>query len=73
MCGYELDRIHRSPLERALSRVYPVIRFGCSNAKCGWAGRIMDRDKTKARLLWLLLCAIGFAILYKFSEWMANH
>ncbi len=37
-CGGALNRIHRRPLDRLISRVYRVHRYVCRNLECGWGG-----------------------------------
>ena len=70
-CGHKLDRVHRSLRERTLNWLLPVYSYSCNNLKCGWTGRIVDKLVIKARLLRLLVCAIGFVAIYKVMEQIA--
>ena len=48
LCGEALQRIHRHPLDRLLSIIYPVRRYRCKRFRCGWEGTLRYRRKTEA-------------------------
>jgi hypothetical protein len=37
-CGEELHRIHRTPLDKLISRFVHVHRYRCANPRCRWEG-----------------------------------
>jgi predicted RNA-binding Zn-ribbon protein involved in translation (DUF1610 family) len=70
-CGEVLHRIHRRPLERVISVVLPLRRYGCPH--CGWSGlRVswhlphpsLDRRFVTRAALVLIVClvAVGLAV-----------
>lgn len=45
-CGSSLHRVHRTTLDRVISRlIVPVHRYLCSNAECRWQGLRVDSSK----------------------------
>lgn len=63
-CGSNLRRIHRRPVDRALSLAYPVSRFRCSNHDCRWQGNMAETGKAKQRLLEVLAWPLMFFAIY---------
>lgn len=70
VCGNDVERVHRHPLERLLSIFYSVHRYRCVNPECGWEGslhrdgrQIADRPGAAlgSRLIWF---ALGATTLY---------
>lgn len=45
-CGSSLHRVHRTPIDRAISRLFvPVHRYLCSKPECRWRGLRVDSSK----------------------------
>ncbi len=49
-CGYGLERVKRSALDRALGRLFffPIGRFQCSYYRCSWEGISTHSERSKA-------------------------
>ena len=60
----KLKRIHRRPLERAISLLYPVYRFHCPNRECGWEGIFAQTNKSRDHLLKILIWPLIFLLIY---------
>lgn len=61
-CGAELERAHRSPLDRWVSLFRSVHRYRCTGVACGWEGLLGSTDaahehgtRWRSRLAWFAL------------------
>ena len=57
LCGGEVDRVHRHPVDRLFSVLRSVHRYKCRDEACGWEGivsnsELPDADAAAPRISW---------------------